>query len=93
MASGQDYNSSNLPVDVDVDADEKDEGDDTVNHQVKIYEIYLDVERVRPQMCWMEQCVAGVGCGGVINNNNCFQFKELRGVVYDRENNNGQNIE
>ena len=44
MVSGQDYNSSNLPVDVDVDADEKDEGDDTVNHQVKIYEIYLDVD-------------------------------------------------
>ena len=39
--------SSNLPINVDVDTDEKDEGEETVYHQVKIDEIDLDVERVR----------------------------------------------
>ena len=99
IASAPDFNFSNLPVDVNVDADEKDEGDHTMNHQVEIYEIDLDVERVRPQVSGLDQCVVvavgggGCGCGGVSNNNNSLQLKELRGVVCDGENNNGQNIE
>ena len=96
QSSIQDLNSTNLSVDVDVETDQKNEGDDSVNHQIEINEVYLDVERVCPQMCGMKQCVAGVagvGCSRVTNYNNGLQLKELRGVVQDRENYNWQNVE
>ena len=84
IASAPDFNFSNLPVDVNVDADEKDEGDHTMNYQVEIYEIDLDVERVRPQVSGLDQCVGGGGCcRGVAENNNSLKLKELWGIVCD----------
>ena len=42
-SSGADFKPPRLPIYMDVDANEKDEGEDTVNHQVKIDEIDLNV--------------------------------------------------
>ena len=69
---------------MDVEADEKDERDDTVNNQVEIYEIDLDVERVRSQVSRLDQCVVDGGCCcRVAENNHSLQLKELWGIVCD----------
>ena len=41
-----------LSVDGDVEEDQEDEGNDAVDKQVEVDEIYLDVERVQSQRCW-----------------------------------------
>ena len=85
-----DLKTSDLPVYLAVHTDEQDKRNHSVDDQIKIDEVYLDIERVCPQSRGMK--VAGV-VGGIACHHDYFQLKEPGRIVEQRKYRYRENIE
>ena len=80
----------NLPVYLAVHTNQQDKGDHSVDDEVEVDEVDLDVERVGPELGGVE--VAGV-TGGVAGHHHHLQLEEPGEVVNKREYCDRENIE